>query len=97
LGTGRLALLVVLLVLFALVYVPVMRREAARLDTAFPGAYAAYASRVPLLLPRFPRADASRGGAFSWQRVRANRELSTVVGIVLVIAVLWAKLRFLAI
>jgi protein-S-isoprenylcysteine O-methyltransferase Ste14 len=92
LATGRLFLLLVLIALFAAIYFPVMKREAARLDAAFPGDYSLYASRVPLLLPRIPREEAaSRTAAFSWNQVWVNREPVTVLGLVLVVAILWGK------
>ena len=91
LATGRMFLLLVLVGLFAAVYVPVMKREAARLEAAFPGDYSLYASRVPLLVPRVPREDGARGSSFSWSQVWVNREPVTVVGLVLVVAILWAK------
>jgi hypothetical protein len=84
-------LLFALVALFAAVYFPVMKREAARLEAAFPGDYSLYASRVPLLVPRVPREDGARGSSFSWSQVWVNREPVTVVGLVLVVAILWAK------
>lgn len=94
LATGKLVLLPVLAALFAIVYLPVMRREAARLETAFPAEYPGYAARVPLLVPRLPREGGFRGTGFSWAQVRSNREPVTVVGLVLVVGILWAKWRF---
>jgi protein-S-isoprenylcysteine O-methyltransferase Ste14 len=91
LATGRLLVLVALIVLFAAIYFPVMKREASRLALAFPDDYSRYASQVPLLVPRIPRRDASPSGSFSWSRVVANREPTTVVGLVLVVAILWGK------
>lgn len=91
LATGRLVGLVALIVLFAAIYFPVMKREAKRLAVAFPDDYSRYASRVPLLVPRIPRRDWSPSGSFSWGRVVANREPTTVVGLVLVVAILWGK------
>src|SRR3989304_6131765 len=61
LATGRMFLLLVLVVLFAAIYFPVMKRESARLEEAFPGDYSLYASRVPLLVPRVPRGGSARG------------------------------------
>jgi len=91
LATGRMFLLFVLVALFAAVYFPVMKREAARLEAAFPVDYSLYASRVPLFVPRVPRQDSSSGASFSWSQVRVNREPVTVVGLLLVVAILWAK------
>lgn len=91
LATGRLFLLLVLVVLFAAVYFPVMKREAARLESAFPADYPLYASRVPLLVPRVPRAEGEPRAGFSWSQVWANREPVTVLGLVVVVAILWGK------
>ncbi len=92
LATGKPLLLLVLAALFAVVYVPVMKREEARLEAAFPSDYPRYASRVPLLIPRIPRGEPARA-SFSWDRVWINGEPRTVLGLTLVAAILWAKWR----
>lgn len=101
-ATGRPTLLVVLAVLFVAVYLPVMKREAARLREAFPEDYSGYAERVPLFLPRPPAVSVSVAEAgsgelgessrFSWSRVRENRENWTVVGVLLVGSILAGRL-----
>jgi protein-S-isoprenylcysteine O-methyltransferase Ste14 len=93
LATGKWVLLIVLFALFAAVYFPVMKREAARLEAAFPGDYSLYASRVPLLVPRIPRGNDRHGPSFSWAQVWANREAVTIVGLALVVVILWVKWR----
>ena len=95
LATGRMFLLFVLVALFAAIYFPVMKREAARLEAAFPGDYSLYASRVPLLLPRVPREGDARESSFSWSQVWVNREPVTVLGVFLVVVILWAKWKLL--
>jgi protein-S-isoprenylcysteine O-methyltransferase Ste14 len=91
LATGRVILLFLLVALFAAVYFPVMKREATRLEASFPGDYSVYAARVPLLLPRPPREESAPGANFSWSQVWLNREPVTVIGVVLVVAILWVK------
>jgi protein-S-isoprenylcysteine O-methyltransferase Ste14 len=95
-STGRALLVVALAGLFVAVYLPVMRHEAARLAQAFPGHYADYAERVPLFLPRLPApaqpASEEERAQFSWSRVRENRELWTVLGVLLVVSILAGKL-----
>lgn len=91
LATGRLVLVLVPLGLFALVYVPVMKREARRLADAFPETYAAYADSVPLFLPR-ARARAEGRESFRWERVKRNREHVTVLGLVAVGLFLWWRM-----
>jgi protein-S-isoprenylcysteine O-methyltransferase Ste14 len=93
LATGRIALLFLLVALFAAVYVPVMKREATRLEASFPGDYSLYAARVPLLIPRVPREQGAPGASFCWSLVFVNREPVTVIGVVLVVVILWAKWR----
>jgi len=79
LATGRLFLVAAVVALFAIVYVPVMKREAARLAEAFPDTYPVYAERTPLFWPRLPE-RAERGGEFSMARVLRNREHWTGLG-----------------
>lgn len=64
-------------VLCFLLYLPTMREEEEFLSLAHSAAYAEYRSRVPLLLPRFPRRNeepyqhiASSGHHFSWMDLR---------------------------
>jgi protein-S-isoprenylcysteine O-methyltransferase Ste14 len=91
LAAGRAPLFAVLAGLFGVVYLPVMKREARRLEEAYPGEYPRYAATVPLFWPRPPRAQDGESSAFSWSRVLENREHLTVTGLVLVAALLWAK------
>ena len=90
LATGRLALLGIVVVLFAAVYGPVMKREAARLEDAFPEVFPDYAEKVPLFWPRWPRESAR--GEFRLDRIRRNREHWTVVGWIAVALFLGWKL-----
>ncbi len=94
-ATGRLVLLVALVALFVAIYFPVMKREATRLQAAFPDDFPVYATQVPLLVPRVPRRDASPNGSFSWSRVRVNREPITVLGLALAVLILWGKWKLL--
>lgn len=93
-ASRRVLFLPVLLALFAFVYRPVMKREASRLARAYPEAYQAYAARVPLFVPRRPGkgSDDEGPGGFSWDRVTRNREHVTLAGLLIVVAVLLAKL-----
>ncbi len=78
------------LVMFAAVYVPVIRAEEAFLRSKFPE-YAAYASRVPRFLPRLSTIS-SPGSGFSLGLYLKHREYNAVLGAMLVIVVLIAKL-----
>ena len=94
LGTGRPVLVVVVGLLFVLVYVPVMKREARRLSERHAEDYAEFAARVPLFWPRLPGSE-NGAGAFAWSRVLENREHWSLLGLVLVALALGAKLLFL--
>ena len=91
LATGRLFLVAVVVALFVAVYVPVMKREAARLAEAFPAVYRAYADRTPLFWPRRPKAGDEEGG-FSTKRLLANREHLTLAGWLAVAGIIGWKL-----
>ena len=62
---------------FLLIYLPAIQLEQEHLSKIFPG-YAAYAKRVPLLLPRL---DADRGSArFRWDLYLRNQEYNAALG-----------------
>jgi protein-S-isoprenylcysteine O-methyltransferase Ste14 len=84
---------VALAVLFALIYVPVIRSEEAFLRTKFAG-YDAYAARVPRLVPRLRPANmrADEGGGFSSGLYRKHREYNALIGSAAIYAVLILKL-----
>jgi len=65
-------------VLFALVYWPVMQREARFLRAEFAEAYESYAGRVPMFFPRLsPRPG---GEPFEWRLYLRNREYEAAAG-----------------
>jgi protein-S-isoprenylcysteine O-methyltransferase Ste14 len=74
---------------FVAVYFPSWARGVA-LAVTFPRLPG---SRPGTLLPRFPRRETILG-RLSWSQVWVNREPVTVVGLVLVVVILWAKWRF---
>ena len=84
-----------LLVLFLLVYVPVIRAEEAFLRSEFP-AYEDYARRVPRLIPRL-RSDSEldKGDAvFSRELYLKHREYNSLLGaagmiIALIVKIMW--------
>ena len=79
-----------LLILFAAIYIPVIRGEEQFLHAHFAG-YAEYCRQVPRLLPRL---TAAKGGdvGFSRELYWKHREYNALVGTVAVIAVLGFKL-----
>jgi protein-S-isoprenylcysteine O-methyltransferase Ste14 len=80
------------LLLFVLVYYPVMRREEDWLRGRFGETYERYAQRVPLFLPNGRRAARS-GDTFRWARYRKNREYEASLGFAFVIIFLILKLK----
>lgn len=80
----------ILVALFAAIYVPVIRSEEAYLRAHFPE-FEAYAARVPRLLPRL-RSASGASGAFSRERYLRHREYNALLGTAAMIAALAAKL-----
>ena len=66
------------LILFAAVYLPVIRREEDYLRGEFGEDYDRYAQRVPLFLPRFCRLEG--GEKFQWKQYRKNHEYEAFLG-----------------
>jgi protein-S-isoprenylcysteine O-methyltransferase Ste14 len=91
-ASGRPAFVALLGLFFLLVYLPVMRREAERLEESYREEYRSYSSRVPLFLPGLRGPEPNDGVRFSWARVRENREHQAIAGLVLVAAILAVKL-----
>lgn len=80
----------IMLLMFAVIYVPVIAGEERYLRQAFPD-YEDYARQVPRLLPRLtPYAD--QQSAYSSARYWKHREYQACIGCVVVMAVLVAKL-----
>ena len=91
-----------LAVLFAVIYVPVIRSEEEYLRSAFPD-FDAYAATVPRLLPRLtpatsPAARSATGtappGSFSGMLYRKHREYNALMGAVSLYAALILKMIF---
>jgi protein-S-isoprenylcysteine O-methyltransferase Ste14 len=79
-----------IIVLFAAIYVPVIRSEEEFLRTRFPG-FDDYARQVPRFLPRL-RPHPSVSGSFSRQRYLHHREYNALIGTAAMMAALAAKL-----
>lgn len=75
-------------------YPAVMREEAGFLRERFASEYAEWAGAVPLFLPR-PTPGGPRGSRFDWRRVGENREWRTALALPVVLAVLYARGRWL--
>ena len=77
---------------FLCIYLPVIQLEQQHLRRLFPE-YAAYAARVPALLPRMtPAAGGAR--AFQWALYGKNREYQAAAGFLIgALFLLWKALR----
>jgi protein-S-isoprenylcysteine O-methyltransferase Ste14 len=84
--------LLVMLVMFVVIYLPVIRHEEAYLLAVFAN-FDDYARNVPRLLPRW-RAYGGRGGSFSSHLYWQHREYNAVLGTAAIIAVLIVKLMW---
>jgi protein-S-isoprenylcysteine O-methyltransferase Ste14 len=86
---------VALAALFAVIYIPVIRSEETFLRSQFTD-YAAYAERVPRLIPRLRAAADSGGeaGGFSAALYRKHREYNALIGAAAIYAALVLKFFF---
>lgn len=84
-----------LAVLFALIYIPVIRSEEAYLRGVFPG-FDAYAETVPRLLPRLtPARSSAEAGSFAAALYRKHREYNALIGAGCLYAALILKMLWL--
>jgi protein-S-isoprenylcysteine O-methyltransferase Ste14 len=79
-----------IVLLFFVIYLPVIRSEEAFLREHFPQ-FDEYAREVPSLLPRMSRFG-RRSGSFSWDLYWKHREYNATVGAAAIMAALLAKL-----
>lgn len=86
-----------LIVLFGLIYIPVIRGEEEYLRSAFSG-FDAYAEQVPRLIPRITpaRQSGTADGLFSGALYRKHREYNALLGATGMYAALILKLFYLA-
>jgi protein-S-isoprenylcysteine O-methyltransferase Ste14 len=82
----------IMLLMFAVIYVPVIAGEERYLRQTFPG-YEDYARHVPRMLPRLT-SYASQQSAYSSARYWKHREYQATMGCALVLALLVVKLIF---
>jgi len=82
LASSRVALFVFFLLIFVLLYRPVMKREEKELSELYGEDYRRYRQRVSLFFPGKPLPlSASQGGVpFQWDRVWNNREYNAILG-----------------
>lgn len=96
LAANSLWIATILIVLFAVIYIPVIRSEEDYLRSTFPE-FDTYAASVPRLLPRLTAAggDASTKGVFSAALYRKHREYNALLGAAGMYAALILKLILL--
>jgi protein-S-isoprenylcysteine O-methyltransferase Ste14 len=82
------------LLIFVVVYLPVIHSEEAFLRKTFPE-FDNYASHVPRIVPRLT-AFGNKPGAFSWPLYLKHREYNAILGAVAMIAALVSKLLWMA-
>lgn len=81
-----------LALLFALIYIPVIRSEEEYLRSVFPG-FDQYAAAVPRMIPRLtPARTSAQPGRFSVALYRKHREYNALIGAVCMYAALIIKL-----
>ncbi len=82
----------VLVLMFFVIYVPVIRGEERFLREKFPE-FEAYTQRVPRMLPRIVPASAGDDGGFSFELYLQHREYNALLGALAMVAVLLFKMK----
>jgi protein-S-isoprenylcysteine O-methyltransferase Ste14 len=78
-------------------YPAVMKREEQELRANFGPAFDEYAKRVPLFWPRPPRTKLEAPKSkrlFSWAQYKRNREYNALLGYLVGLALLWARMLY---
>ena len=81
----------IIVILFLAIYLPVIRGEEEFLCGKFPE-FDQYAKKVPRLLPRLTSSQSEDGGGFAWELYLKHREYNALIGSLVLLAVLIAKL-----
>ena len=94
-ASKSIVIVLLLAVLFAIIYIPVIRSEEEFLRSKFAG-FDAYAASVPRLLPRLrpARVADSESGQFSLSLYRKHREYNALMGATAIYAVLALRIVF---
>jgi protein-S-isoprenylcysteine O-methyltransferase Ste14 len=94
-ASKSIVIVVLLAVLFAIIYIPVIRSEEAFLRSKFAD-FDAYAANVPRLLPRLSAARAANTepGRFSFPLYSKHREYNALMGATAIYAVLALRIIF---
>ena len=83
-------IVLLLVIMFAIIYIPTIRSEEAFLRATFPE-FEEYSRHVPRFFPRLT-AFGDRRGAFSWELYGKHREYNAILGTAAMLAALSAKL-----
>lgn len=78
-------------ILFALIYTPVMQSEEAFLRQKFGSVYEEYARKTPLFVP-LPGRRYCEAGQFRWERYKKNREYEAACGYLAILVFLVIKM-----
>jgi protein-S-isoprenylcysteine O-methyltransferase Ste14 len=101
-ASGAWWFVVIYVMLYLLIYVPVMIAEAETLGQLFASEYSDYRRKVPLFVPRLTAyqspavSKGERGRRFSWSQYSRHREYRAAIGVAVALAVLAAKYLFFA-
>lgn len=90
-ASGRLLILLLFIVLFLLIYQPVMRKEETELRLTYGKDYEEYLRTVPLFFPLPARSTLPSYGNFSVRQIILNREYKAVIGFIAIIVFLIAR------
>jgi protein-S-isoprenylcysteine O-methyltransferase Ste14 len=85
---------------FAVFYYAVIRNEEEDLRRRFGATFEAYAARVPLFFPSFPKPTSEVSSpvgsppenGFSWAQYRRNREYQALLGTIAGLAIMWLRM-----
>ena len=93
-ASAQIWLLAFFVLLFAIVYTPVIRREQVELRQAYGRSYQDYIAKVPVFFPNLGAAQGTGSNTFSWQQVFKNREYNAVLGFLALCGVLLIKVFY---
>jgi protein-S-isoprenylcysteine O-methyltransferase Ste14 len=79
-ASAQIWLLAFFILLFAIVYTPVIRREQVELRQAYGRSYQDYIEKVPVFFPTLGAVQGTGSNTFSWRQVFRNREYNAVLG-----------------
>lgn len=93
-ASAQVWLLAFFVLLFAIVYTPVIRREQVELRKAYGKSYQNYVETVPVFFPTLAAVQGTGSNTFSWRQVFRNREYNAVLGFLALCGVLFIKVFY---